>query len=497
MENKTISVSKLMETSGVQFGTSGVRGRVVDMTDEVCWVYTTGFLQHLSASGELTAGSIVGIAGDLRDSTTRIMNVVSQAVSDMGFKPVNYGNIPSPAIALYGLHLTCPTIMVTGSHIPEDRNGIKFNKADGEILKTDEQQITAQVVEIPAEKFLKTGNLKMAATLTEVDNSAKQHYIQRFIHFFPKNCLQGKRIGLYEHSSVARDCLKTILTELGAEVTSLARSDTFVAVDTEAIRAEDIVLAKQWATEYQFDCLISTDGDGDRPLVGDENGVWLRGDIAGILCAYYFNADAVVTPVSSNSALELSGLFKKTVRTKIGSPFVVAAMQQAVETASCVVGYEANGGFLSASDIHNEQACLSALPTRDAAIVPLAILMLAKDKQTSVSKLLDLLPQRYTASDRLKAFPTELSKKILADLIAADTESNLAKIESLFGHLAGKPIAIDSTDGVRISFENGNIVHLRASGNAPELRCYNEADNEETATTLNQACMQLMRSWQL
>ncbi|MCB0384946.1 MAG: hypothetical protein KDD43_06105, partial [Bdellovibrionales bacterium] len=30
------------------------------------------------------------------------------------------------------------TIMVTGSHIPDDRNGIKFNLSDGEILKHDE-----------------------------------------------------------------------------------------------------------------------------------------------------------------------------------------------------------------------------------------------------------------------------------------------------------------------------------------------------------------------
>lgn len=35
---------------------------------------------------------------------------------------------------------------------------------------------------------------------------------------------------------------------------------------------------------------------------------------------------------------------------------------------------------------------------------------------------------------------------------------------------------MDSTDGLRITLDNGDIIHLRPSGNAPELRCYSEAD---------------------
>ncbi|MOA55852.1 hypothetical protein D3C78_1797220 [compost metagenome] len=40
---------------------------------------------------------------------------------------------------------------------------------------------------------------------------------------------------------------------------------------------------------------------------------------------------------------------------------------------------------------------------------------------------------------------------------------------------------VDSTDGLRITLTNGNIVHLRPSGNAPELRCYAEAEDEGEA----------------
>lgn len=491
--NKKQQVAQLMVSSGVQFGTSGVRGKVVEMSDEVCWIYTSAFLQYLA----LPTGSEVGIAGDLRASTERIMQAVTAAVLDAGLTPIHFGRIPSPAIALYGLHQHIPTIMVTGSHIPDDRNGIKFNKADGEILKADEEQITAQVVEIPAGKFTADGAFVEKVALPVYNDAANAFYIQRFGDFFPAQCLTGKKIGLYEHSSVARACLKTILEQLGATVTLLAPSETFVAVDTEAIRQEDIALAKQWAAQDGFDCIISTDGDGDRPLVSDENGVWLRGDMAGILCAHYFNADVVVTPVSSNSAVDLSGSFKQVIRTRIGSPYVIEAMNQAMTGDNIVIGYEANGGFLTATPIQQNGKTLSPLATRDAVIVPLAILLLAQQQQRTISQLLETLPPRYTASDRLKAFPTELSRSILGKMQQADTQANLQQVTDLFAEIAGQPLTIDKTDGVRISFVNGSIIHLRASGNAPELRCYTEADSEQAAQALNVACMAVMQTWQV
>jgi phosphomannomutase len=315
----------------------------------------------------------------------------------MGFEPINCGYIPSPAIALFGLKQRIPTIMVTGSHIPDDRNGIKFNTPLGEILKADEEGIRAQQVDIADNLFTDEGYLLKEAYLPTVSLDADHHYIQRFINFFPENCLAGKRIGLYEHSSVSRDCLKTILGKLGANVISLSRSDKFISVDTEAIRPEDVRFAKQWSDEYHFDCIISTDGDGDRPLISDEHGNWLRGDVAGILCGQYLEADTVVTPVSSNSAVEKSESFRKVIRTKIGSPYVIEAMQEAQQNndnSQTIVGYEANGGFLQQTEIRQNDKTLSPLPTRDAVIVPITILLLAEKQQLPISGLLKILPQR-------------------------------------------------------------------------------------------------------
>ena len=122
-----------MTSSGVAFGTSGARGLATAMTDRVCYAYTKGFLQYLESIAEIKrAGERVAVGGDFRPSTGRVMDAVCQAVADMGYHPVNCGRIPSPAVALFGFENAIPSIMVTGSHIPDDRNGIKFNKCAGE-----------------------------------------------------------------------------------------------------------------------------------------------------------------------------------------------------------------------------------------------------------------------------------------------------------------------------------------------------------------------------
>ncbi|MBW1896342.1 MAG: hypothetical protein JRI47_04730 [Deltaproteobacteria bacterium] len=253
---KTVHISELMSQSGVQFGTSGARGLVADMTDEVCYAYTAAFIQYLEQRGEFSGNDRrIAMAGDLRPSTDRIMTGVARAVSDCGFEPVNCGKLPSPAIALYGMQKSIPAIMVTGSHIPEARNGIKFNKASGEILKDDEAGIRQQHVDLP-DHFGEDGLFRKPATLGTLEPEAEQVYLQRWIEAFPPDCLKGKRLGLYGHSAVGRDLLYQIYTELGAEVEKLGYTDKFVPVDTEAIRPDDIELALRWSAEYAFDAIV-------------------------------------------------------------------------------------------------------------------------------------------------------------------------------------------------------------------------------------------------
>lgn len=465
---KTVKIREVMNSSGVAFGTSGARGLVSSMTDEVCAAYAMAFL---SVARQSFTVERVALGMDLRPSSPRIVSACASALQNQGIKVDFCGALPTPALALYAQNLGIPAIMVTGSHIPFERNGIKFYRPDGEITKADELAISDASVDV---------DISAEHAFPKLNPAALEQFVQRYLDFFPIQYFKGLRLGVYEHSSVARDVLRTILEGLGAEVTSLGRTEAFVPIDTEAVAEVDVQRGRDWAAQHHFDAILSTDGDGDRPLISDENGAWLRGDIVGLICARYLGAKKVVVPVSCNSAIELCGAFDTVLRTRIGSPYVIAGMEEVASGVDdAVAGFEANGGFLLGSRFTRNGKHLEPLPTRDAVLPALAVLAAARERNGKVSELMNDLPARYTASDRLQDFPVSNSRELVERL----SHDSLA----LHDYLApddAKAIDSDTTDGLRISFDNGEIVHLRPSGNAPELRCYCEAASEERAQLL-------------
>jgi phosphomannomutase len=381
----------------LKFGTSGVRGLVTDMTDRACYHYATAYARHLT---EATAARSVAIAGDLRRSTPRIKRAVAYALQAAGLGVVDCGFVPTPAVAAYAMRRGFGSIMVTGSHIPDDRNGIKFYLPQGEALKADEEAISAYHSALVAGgagagDFDQNDALTVALPAPRVNREAAREYEERFVLGFPVNCLRDKHLVVYEHSAVGRDIFTRVLRRLGARVTTVGRSDTFVPVDTEAVAKPERLAA--WVADHQADALLSLDGDSDRPLVVDDAGEILRGDVLGILVAMLLEADHVATPVSCNTALEKLRRFPRIVRTRIGSPYVIEGMAQAGPDARMIVGYEANGGFLTHSDrlLRGARGVISALPTRDALLPIIGVLALAAREGCAVSELRELLPPRF------------------------------------------------------------------------------------------------------
>ncbi|WOD06195.1 phosphomannomutase [Marinomonas sp. GJ51-6] len=486
MNANTVQVKHLSDQHGVAFGTSGVRGLVKDLTSELCFAFVRSFLQEVCPATKRVA---VGI--DLRPSSPEIAKACLAAINVSDADAIYCGALPTPALAFYAMQNNMPAVMITGSHIPFDRNGIKFYRADGEISKTDEHAIMNGCVFISSDL---PEQLLQKKTLPDVDLSAIDCFKTRYTSLFPNGMLQGKRIGVYEHSSVARDVIKALLTHFGAEVVSLERTETFVPIDTEAVSDEDKAKGRSWAKEYDLDTIVSTDGDGDRPLISDEKGEWLRGDVLGVLCANYLQATHVAAPVNVNTVLELEAA-KQTparisLRTKIGSPYVIAGMEQLAQSvsdsrhATSIVGYEANGGFLVGTDVLVNGQILHSLPTRDSVLPILVVLAMSYQQRLSISQLSAEFAKRYTASDRIKDIPTDISRQLINSIKndkvkqtalfpMNDQESELLEV-----------VAMDETDGLRMTMNSGDIVHLRPSGNAPELRCYAESSDPERAGSI-------------
>lgn len=461
-----------MSGSSLKFGTSGLRGLADELNGLPAYAYSLAFVRMLAESGKLKNGAAVFVGRDLRPSSPDIAALCMAAIEDAGFTPVNCGVLPTPALSFHAMAKGAPSIMVTGSHIPDDRNGLKFYRADGEIDKNDEQAISATYAALPANLVA-----RRSSNDTQSD-AATSAYAKRYIDYLGRGALKGLRVGVYQHSSVARDVITDILTTLGAEALALGRSDVFVPVDTEALRPEDIRLLDQWAGESRLDAIVSTDGDADRPLIADARGQFVRGDLVGAITANWIGADTIVTPVTSNAALEECGRFDRVVRTRVGSPYVIEGMARAkAEGAKIVVGFEANGGVLLGSDSTRNGHTLSALPTRDALLPILACLSMIKEQGKPLAEIGAAFNFRIALSDRLQNVPQEKSGAFLA--ILKDEAGRKALFPSNDAIIRSEAI-----DGVKLFFHSGNAVHYRASGNAPELRCYVEAANENQAVEL-------------
>jgi phosphomannomutase len=329
--------------------------------------------------------------------------------------------------------------------------------------------------------------------------------------------------------------LPRILQGLGAEVATAGRSDTFVPIDTENITDQQLDTLEEFARAAEaalrpLHAIVSTDGDSDRPLVtavlaaGTGRGLrrvrFLPGDLLGIVVAEYLRADAAAVPISANDAvdrrMEERGVLLS--KTRIGSPHVISALDELRRDGKHerIVGWEANGGFLTGSDISLPHGILAALPTRDSTLPVLASLFAATEQRIGLAELWSRLPARFGRAGLVDNVPVAVSRTILSRLIPPHDS-----IEVVFGSaggvfegapagITGAPLAapiaadwhrskatltrfftpalgfddvarINVLDGVRVFFRNGDIAHVRPSGNAPQLRIYANSDSQARA----------------
>jgi mannose-6-phosphate isomerase class I len=204
-------------------------------------------------------------------------------------------------------------------------------------------------------------------------------------------------------------------------------------------------------------------------------------------------------------------------KTRIGSPYVIAGMETARSKGRRVVcGWEANGGFLTGSDIHRNGRILTALPTRDAVLPILCVLFAAHDSGLPLAELFARLPRRFSRASLLKRFPRPTGLKVVNRFSPAAGEvravvfresgtvlldegenelplSNVQEVEVIRNRLGefftpemgfGPISRLNYIDGVRVIFSNGDVAHLRPSGNADELRIYAVADTQARADTI-------------
>jgi len=381
------------------FGTDGVRGlaNTHPMTAEMA-------LKLGAAAGRYfrkdKKSHRVVIGKDTRRSSYMIEAALTAGFASTGMEVFLLGPVPTPAVGMLARSMRADVgVMISASHNPYHDNGIKFFGPDGYKLSDD--------AEIGIERLV-DGDIKLASPenigrVQRIDDGLGRYMEFAKTAFPRRRLLDGMKVVIDCANGAAYKAAPTVLWELGADVIPVGVSPDGFNIN-EGCGSTCPKTAAQAVIAHKADVGICLDGDADRVIMIDENGVVADGDqimglIAGRWCDQGALAqDTLVATVMSNMGLEkhLRGRGITMLRTDVGDRHVVQAMRQG--------GYNLGGeqsGHIVMSDY---------VTTGDGLIAGLQFLnaMMQSDKPASaLAHVFKPYPQlleniRYTDTDPLE-----------------------------------------------------------------------------------------------
>lgn len=429
---------------GKLFGTNGIRGI---FSEDLNLEFISDIVSSIATY--FKKGPIL-VGYDGRDSSPLIAKVVCSTINYCGFDCNLAGLVPTPALEYATKALGYSGgIMITASHNPPQYNGLKPAAKDGvEISREDESVIEDIYFN---KKWIKNSK-KFGKTQTEP--RVIRTYLDGIKSQVDASKIKSKKfkvaldLGNGAQAVAAPDLCK----ELGCTVFLINEKvdGKFSGRGSEPTPSNLQKLSKK-VMEKKADFGVAFDGDGDRSIFCDNHGKILTGDKSALLLANYLlkknPKSKVVTCLNSSSVIEkiASKTKSKVIRTKVGS--VEVSRRMVPEKA--LVGFEENGGFMYGK--HN--------PVRDGSMTLALVLDLIADSGKTISEEMSALPPSYTTKDKVPC-----SKKEAAKII-----SQLKKEHKKY----------DTTDGIKLIFDERNWIMIRPSGTEPIARIYAEADSEE------------------
>jgi phosphomannomutase len=465
-------IAEMMTRCGVAFDSSGARGPVVRMTDEVCYAYTAAFAATVAADcTEIVLGC------DARASSPRIASACAAALHDAGHRVIHGGVIPASAVALAAWTTGRAGIMVTGGDAPADRNGLRFFGPDGEPTRQDARRVAACEVDMPAGV--------LAATLGPVDPTVSRIAVERLLDAFGPSSLAGLTVGVCGDQGTDTDLLAEAIGALGATITRIERTPSAGPRWGRPDRGELERLARDACERFALDAVVALDGDGTRPMLADELGAWRTGDAISLIAARGIEARALVVPVSASGVYDQVGAFDSVTRCGRGTRSMLETMASRTPSAGLApIGCDTDGAWVLRAAHPQDDRLFGALPTRDALLPIAAALRAARAARGPVSALFEALPRRFTARNALTGLIGERGADLLRRL-AIDPTS----IASLLAPSSGPTVAIDTVDGLRARFANGDVVHLRTIDEPAGLQCATESGHRDEAERLCGECL--------
>jgi len=364
------------------FGTDGIRGRVGEGPISADFVLRLG-----NAYGHALVKAFQGrmwrkpqvIIG----KDTRISNYMFEAALEAGLVAAGVdvqlmGPMPTPAVA----HLTHSMradggIVISASHNPHYDNGIKFFSAEGEKL----DDATELAIEAALDQPFRTVPSEQLGKAVRT-RDALGRYIEHCKDSVSKSFdLAGMRIVVDCANGATYQLGPLVLRELGALVDAIGVEPTGLNINDGVGSTHPETLATR-VRETGADLGIAFDGDGDRVLFVDGDGVVRDGDDLLYVLARDWKETGrlrgpVVGTLMTNYALE-RGLEQAGIgfiRAKVGDRYV----HQQLVANDGVLGGEASGHML----------CLDRSGTGDGIVSALQVLEVLTRRGLSLKQALE------------------------------------------------------------------------------------------------------------
>jgi phosphoglucosamine mutase len=284
------------------FGTDGVRGIANSgLTPELAFKLGRAGAYVLTKTNKRAAKIIVGT--DTRVSKDMLNAALAAGMCSVGARVYNAGVLPTPGIAhLIREYKLDAGVTITASHNAFMDNGIKFFDRDGYKLPDATESEIEDVINggfdgVPSPDGEEVG------VITQSD-FALEDYVAHLAQTV-KVSFENMRIVVDCANGAAYRAAPRIFNKLGADVYTINGDPDGLNINKNcgATHMESLV---EYVKSHEVDAGLALDGDGDRLLAVDENGMIVDGDQIMSILALHLKSkgllakDTVVATVMSN-----------------------------------------------------------------------------------------------------------------------------------------------------------------------------------------------------
>jgi alpha-D-glucose phosphate-specific phosphoglucomutase len=451
-----------MGQTTIHFGTSGWRGIIADdFTFAGVRRASMAIAGHVCA-GKKSPAIIVGY--DTRFFSEDFARASAAVLHAHGCRVLMCREAtPTPAIAHAIIHGKLDgAVNITASHNPAAYNGLKFSGADGgpalpEVTKDIEKRAAAL-----NDDFAASAHDDVASDFESIDPRGPYFdQLRKMIRFdvlskakssFIYDALHGCGAGWFDR----------ILTEAGVSVTPIRTNRDVLFDGTGPDPSEENLPAlKKLVTEKHALAGLATDGDADRFGIVDRDGSFVSPNhILGLIFDYLLQtrgyklgaSRSVATTQLLDAVAQLHGT--QVYETPVGFKYVGPLLRE----DKIALGGEESAGM----------TIRGHLPEKDGILACLLVAEMIAARQASLADQLRDLFKRVGRG----YWPIRLNLHLPPDVQAGLPE----RLRTDFQEFAGRRIArMNRIDGLKMIFENGDWLLMRASGTEPVVRIYAEA----------------------